>query len=79
MESDTGKAIRSTMQYTEVTRPFMSVGRICDQGLKCFFDNQNALVMDAEGNTVCSFERRGGLYVAEMNLKSPEHFVRQEQ
>ena len=79
MFADDTKAIRSVFQIAEVTRPLMSVGRICDQGMLCTFDESKALITDKDNNEVCRFDRRGGLYVATMKLKSPEHFARQEK
>ena len=66
--------LRSTFQVAEVTRPLMSVSRICDLGLKVVFDKDEALVVNAESKTVARFERRGGLYIARMRLKPPEGF-----
>ena len=78
LESDLKQGTRrlqSTFQVAEVTRPLMSFSRICDQGLKCIFDNQEALAIDNKTNkTVVSFERRGGLYIAKMRLRPPEGF-----
>ena len=54
----------------------MSVGRVCDQGLRCHFDEKEALVLDKQDAVVCRFERRGGLYVARLKFKSPELFAR---
>ena len=87
MESSGAKnvmnSIRSTFQIAEVTRPLMSVGRVCDQGLQCLFTKVDARVTDLEGGLVCLFHRVGGLYVANMKLKAPsqssEPFVRPDQ
>ena len=78
LEQD-GLAIQSTFQIAGITRPLMSVGRVCDQGLRCNFDDKEALVLDKSGSVVCRFERRGGLYVARLKLKSPELFARPAQ
>ena len=59
-----------------MTRPMMSKGRVCDQGLKCIFGEEKPLVVDKDGEEVCRFDRRGGLYVARLNLKNPELFLR---
>ena len=71
-----GVPIQSTFQVAGITRPLMSVGRVCDQGLRCHFDEKEALVLDKQDAVVCRFERRGGLYVAKLKLKSPELFAR---
>ena len=75
MEFD-GKPIQSVFQAAEVTRPLMSVGRVCDQGLRCNFNDKEALVLDKNDRVVCRFERKGGLYVAKLRLNSPELFAR---
>jgi hypothetical protein len=68
--------LQSVFQVAGVTRPLMSVGRVCDQGMKCLFDDKVALVLNKDNQEVCRFERRGGLYVARLKLKSPELFPR---
>ena len=68
--------MKSTFQVAEVTRPLMSVGRVCDQGLDCLFKKTHALVLDEAGEQVCRFERVGGLYVATLDLKRPDLFGR---
>ena len=68
--------LQSVFQVAGVTRPLISVGRVCDYGLKCIFDEEKALVVDKDGEKICRFERRGGLYVARLKLKSPEPFAR---
>ena len=65
-------ALRSCFQVAEITRPLMSVSRICDQGLVCMFDDKEARIKDKNGATLCVFERRGGLYVTTMTLKCPD-------
>ena len=58
----------------------MSVGKICDNGLKVEFDDEKAVVRDKLGAQVCVFERKpgGGLYVCKFRLKGPSPgFARQ--
>ena len=79
MESEVGGAsnlIKSIFQVAEITRPLMSVSRICDLGHRCLFDKDKAEVQTKDGKLLCTFERRGGLYVATMKLKAPEGFHR---
>ena len=64
-------ALNSTFQIAKVTRPLMSVSKICDSGLTATFDKHKAVVRDAGGRTVCTFKRVGGLYAARMKLKAP--------
>ena len=68
--------IKSVFQVAEITRPLMSVSKICELGHKCVFDEHQAQVVSKSGKVLCTFERKGGLYVAEMTLKSPEGFQR---
>ena len=68
------RAIKSTFQVAEIARPLMSVSRICDLGMRCIFDKLKADIIDSKGDIVWSFVRDGGLYVAKMKLKKPDHF-----
>ena len=64
--------IQSVFQVANVTRPLMSVGRICDEGFHVDFQKEHAVIMDKSGREVLKFERQaGGLYVAKMKLKAP--------
>ena len=74
MEAEVGgttNLIKSVFQVAEITRPLMSVSRICDLGHRCLFDKDKAEVQTKDGKVLCTFERRGGLYVATMKLKAP--------
>ena len=48
-DGDENKKIKSTFQVVEVTRPLMSVSRVCDQGLTCNLTDIHALVLDKAG------------------------------
>ena len=75
--TELGTEISSTFHIANVTRPLMSVGKICDEGMTVTFSKTSAVVQDKEGRTVCKFERQaGGLYIAKMRLRSPG-FIRQ--
>ena len=64
--------VSSIFQVAKVTRPLMSVGHICDQGLTVTFDKLHAVVRDPKGVEVCRFTRGpSGLYTAKMKLKAP--------
>ena len=71
-----GNMIKSVFQVAEITRPLMSVSKICELGHKCIFDDEKAEVITKNGKVLCTFKRKGGLYVAEMTLKAPEGFQR---
>ena len=62
-------------QTAQVTRPLMSVSKICDHDYTCHGDNQSAEINDQKGQVVCTFIRRGGLYDCTLRLGSP--FTRQ--
>ena len=65
-------SVSSIFQVAKVTRPLMSVGHICDQGLTVTFDKTNAIVRSPNGVEVCRFIRGpSGLYTAKMKLKQP--------
>ena len=71
--------MQSVFQIAAVTRPLMSVGRICDEGHEITFNNICAFVRTKEGEELCKFTREpGGLYVARFKLRSPAVFARQE-
>ena len=71
--------IRSVFQIAAVTRPLMSVGRICDEGHSITFNSVMAVVYAADGTELCKFHRNnGGLYVAKLTLRNPAGFGGQE-
>jgi hypothetical protein len=65
--------VKSTFQVAKVSRPLMSVGRICDAGMKVVFEEQYAYITEKCGRVVARFERKpgGGLYLAKLRLKAP--------
>ena len=63
--------VSAIFQVAKVTRPLMSVGHICDQGLNVVFNKVHAIVRDEKGEEVCRFTRgESGLYTARMKLKT---------
>ena len=72
---DDGKDLQSVFQIAAVTRPLMSVGRICDQGHSILFNAVMAVVNAEDGSELCRFVRQpGGLYVAKLKLTKPTGF-----
>ena len=64
--------VTSKFQIANVTRPLMSVGHICDQGLHVSFTALYAIVADDKNNEVCRFTRAdNGLYICKMSLTQP--------
>ena len=79
LDTEADRDLISVFQIAAVTRPLMSVGRICDEGHNITFDSVVAVVRTKEGDELCRFHRKpGGLYVAKMKLKNPAGFGRQE-
>ena len=77
--SDDDRDLCSVFQIAAVTRPLMSVGKICDEGHNITFDATQAVVRDQNGAELCKFHRTpGGLYVAKMRLRNPAGFPRLE-
>ena len=68
--------ITSDFQVAKITRPLMSVSKVCEQGYSCLFTREGAQILDVEGKSVSDFQRVNGLYVATMKLKPPEPFRR---
>jgi hypothetical protein len=65
---DCSKPVNSTFQAADVTRALYSVSQICDTGCTVTFDKQKGVVA-RDGREVARFPRKGGLYVATMNVK----------
>ena len=73
------KELRSVFQIAAVTRPLMSVGKICDEGHTVTFSDVMAVVNGKDGSELARLHRsNGGLYVAKLKLRSPAGFGRQE-
>ena len=71
--------VQSIFQIAAVTRPLMSVGKICDEGHTVTFSDVLAVVHNKQGEEICKFHRNpGGLYVAKLKLRSPAGFGRPE-
>ena len=76
MRADNGKKgrdVKTTFQVAKVTRPLMSVSKICDAGMSMKFTAAMAIVEDKAGKEVMRFKRQGGLYVARLRLRNPKY------
>jgi hypothetical protein len=72
LDESVGRDLSSVFQIAAVTRPLMSVGKICDEGHEVVFRADMAVVNDSHGSEICRFSRsRGGLYLAKMKLRAP--------
>ena len=84
-KGDDGVMMSSIFQVAEITRPLMSVSKICDQDLICIFEKTHARIVDKQNNVVARFEREGGLYTCTMKLRqsdsidNPAPFGRQDR
>jgi len=67
---DCSKPIRSTFQAANVTRALYSVSQICDTGCEVNF-NKTVGIVKRNGREIARFPRKGKLYVANKNVKSP--------
>ena len=65
MEAGVGEGqvtpLQSTFQMAEVSRPLMSISKICDQGYACLFTKDGAQILDRDRRTVCQFGRSNDL------------------
>ena len=80
LRSEDGLQTNSTFQVCKTHRPFWSVGKICDSGCNVVFGADKAeVVHKATGKQLCSFQRKGGLYVGNLMLSNPQasSFTRQ--
>ena len=57
-DNTVGSDVQSIFQIAAVTRPLMSVGKICDEGHSVTFDNVCAVVRSKEGQELCRFPSR---------------------
>ena len=79
VDESVGRDLSGVFQIAAVTRPLMSVGKICDEGHEVIFRSDMAIVNDPQGSEICRFTRNnGGLYLAKMKLRAPTGFIRQE-
>ena len=53
LSDDDGKNVKSVFQIAAVTRPLMSVGRICDEGHDITARAVMAVVRDTHGTDIC--------------------------
>ncbi len=65
--------LSSIFQVAAVTRPLWSVSKICDKGHWVKFTQNDATVHTAADVPVCTFERRGWLYVGTVKVRNRRH------
>ena len=59
LQASTENTMATTFQVAKVSRPFMSVGRICDAGMDVLFKKDRADVLATDGSVVLGFEPFG--------------------
>lgn len=59
----------SVFQIAQVTRPIMSVSKVCGVDVTCTSDKHRGIVRDSKGNAVMEFKRHGGIYIARLTIK----------
>ena len=59
-EDDAAVGMKSCFQIARVTRPFMSVGKICDGGMEVEFTDKTATIIAPDGSNVCVLTRKPG-------------------
>ena len=75
-----GSDLQSIFQIAAVTRPLMSVSKICVEGRGITFNHVCAVVRSKDGAKLCRFHRAptGGLYAAKLKFSNPAGLGRQE-
>ena len=65
--------LESTFQIAKVTRPLLSVSKICQSGqLDVLCRQDEAFILGKQHKVLAKFERKGGLYVAQMAVRNPK-------
>ena len=73
-EGDRHNAVDVTWQVADVCRPLLSVSKICDKANHTVtFDAKRAVVRDIKGRIVCTFMRKGNLYIGRVEVRNPSH------
>ena len=73
-----GLDVSGKFQVAQVTRPLMSIGKICDKGNTMTFTKDKGIVNGPDGSQICVFERDRGLYVAKVRVKRDEASFRRQ-
>ena len=71
--NDVMNSASTTFQVADVTRPLLSVSKICEKGNDVLCRDKVAHVLDKEHNVVAQFEKRNGLYVSTLPVRNPKH------
>ncbi len=68
-----GVDMAMTLQIAKISRPLLSVTKMTEGGeITVLCKKDVALVLDGNGKTVATFDRKGGLYTCMMKYKNPK-------
>ena len=71
--------VQSIFQGAAVTRPLMSVGKVCEEGHEMTFNQVMAVMRNQDGDELCRFHRYpSGFYVTKLKPRSLAGFGGQE-
>ena len=73
MISDVKAPVRSTFQAAKVTRPLMSISKVCDNDNIVLVTKTEGIVRNSKGVTIAKFPRQRGLYVGRFQLRNPTY------
>ena len=76
MPKDNGASrnVNATFQVADITRPLLSVTKICEKGvLEVVCRQDAAYTLDKHKKIVAKFPRKNGLYISTMDVKNPKH------
>ena len=62
----------AAFQIADVSRPLLSVSKICEKGNDVLCRDNCAFILDKNHNVVAKFEKRNGLYAATLAVKNPK-------
>ena len=75
LPGEKGKKVKcdNTFQIAKVSKPLMSVPRICAAGLDVLYRKDEAVILDPEHFVVGRFPKKRGLYMADIEIDNPRH------
>ena len=63
---DNGLRAVATFQIANVSRPLMSVGKICELGNRVLFGSNGGVILNLHSGQITPFEKEDGVYVFTM-------------
>ena len=65
---ENGVKTMATFQVADVSRPLMSVAKVCELGNRVIFGASGGVIMNLQSGAVTPFHRRDGVYVFTMYI-----------